>query len=159
VLTSKLVRLIEKHAEGLTREIVRELRTDPYTTSYRQVLWEQDRVRVFDVVSHLGHWLDTESDSATEEAHRKPGQQRFAEAIPLAEVVYALALTKRVLRHYGLTHGWVDSAVELYQLTELYDMISHSFDRATYFTVLAYEEARSSGDVNAALHLTKAASY
>jgi hypothetical protein len=140
MLAARLVIMIEQHAEELTQGVVHELRTNSRTPSYHKLDPQENYARVFDVVSHLGEWLDRKSDAATERAYRKLGQERFRERIPLAEVVSALMLTKQTLRRYIKTEGWVDSAFELYQHVELYDMISHFFDRAIYFTVLGYEE-------------------
>jgi hypothetical protein len=140
MLAAHLVSMIEKHAEQLTRGVVRELESNPLTPSYHKVDPEANYARVFDVVSHLGDWLDRKSEATTERSYRKLGQQRFQEGIPLAEVVAALVVTKETLRRYIKTEGWVESALHLYQQVELYDMISHFFDRAIYFTVLGYEE-------------------
>ncbi len=150
ILAAKLVDLIEKHAEDLTRKITHHLQTDPHTPTYHSLSPEKDHERVFDVVSRLGLWLDTKSEAATESVYRKLGRQRFREGIPLAEVVYALMLTKQTLRQFVLKEGWVNSTVELYQLAELYNLTSSFFDRAVYFTALSYqEEARPAGKFTA----------
>jgi hypothetical protein len=140
MLAARLVTMIEKHAEALTEGVVHALQTDSRTPSYHKLVPQANYDRVFDVVSHLGRWLGNESQAATEHAYLKLGRQRFREGIPLAEVVAALTITKRTLRHYIKTEGWVDTALELYQQAELYDLISHFFDRAIYFTVVGYEE-------------------
>jgi hypothetical protein len=49
-------------------------------------------------------------------------------------------LTKQTLRRYIRAEGLMDSAFDLYQQVELYEMISRFFDRAIYFTVLGFEE-------------------
>jgi hypothetical protein len=147
MLTARLVKMIEKHADQLTKKVVRELETNPRTPSYHTLNPKDNYERVFNVVSHLGDWLDSNSETATEYAYRALGQKRFQEGVPIAELVSALMLTKQTLRNYIKTEGWVDSAVHLYQQIELYDMISHFFDRAIYFAVLGYErEAGSPGN-------------
>jgi hypothetical protein len=150
MLASRLVDMIEEHAEQLTRGVVRELRTDPRTPSYLQIDPHEDYSRVFAVVHNLGMWLDSKSDTATENAYRSLGQKRFSEGIPLAEVVCALMLTKQTLRSFIQTQGWVDSALAVHQQVELYALIDRFFERATYFTVLGYEaEARAAGKIQA----------
>ena len=146
MLASRLVNMIEEHAEQLTRRVVHELRTDPRTTTYHQINPHEDYTRVFAVVHNLGMWLDIKSDTATEEAYRSLGRKRFREGIPLAEVVCALTLTKQALRSFMQTQGWMDSALDIWQQVELHALIDRFFERATYFTVLSYEaEARSAG--------------
>lgn len=89
----------------------------------------------------------------TEIAYRTLGQRRVREGVPLGEVVYALMLTERTLRVFIQTDGWVNSALELHQQVELYNLIDEFFGRATYFTVLSYEEeARSAGEPAAGAH-------
>ena len=144
MLASRLVNMIEQHAEKLTRSVVQELRTDPRTPSYHHLNPHEDYARVFAVVHNLGMWLDSKSDTATENAYRSLGQKRFSEGIPLAEVVCALMLTKQTLRNFIQAEGWMDSALDMRQQVELYTLIDRFFERATYFTVLSYEaEARS----------------
>lgn len=145
MLATRLVTMIERHADALTRGVIQELRTNPLTPSYHELDLRDIHGRVFDVVSHLGDWLGRESEAATETAYRKLGQERFREGIALAEVVSALTLTKETLRRFIKAEGWLDSALELYQQIELYDMISYFFDRAIYFSVLGYEEEEHRG--------------
>jgi len=146
MLASRLVNMIEQHAEQLTRAVVHELRTDPRTTSYHQFNPHEDYARVFAVVHNLGTWLDIKSETATENAYRSLGRRRFSEGVPLAEVVCALMLTKQTLRSFIQAEGWMDSALDMRQQVELYSLIDRFFERATYFTVLSYEaEARPAG--------------
>ena len=150
MLASRLVIMIEKHAEQLTRGVVHELRTDPRTPSYHKLEMHEDHDRVFAVVRNRGDWLDYKSDSATEKAYRSLGQRRFCEGIPLAEVVCALMLTKQTICHFIQSEGWIDSGLDLCQQVELHTLISRFFERATYFTVVGYEaEARLSGKMAA----------
>lgn len=145
MLASRLVTMIEQHAEQLTKGVVHELRTDPRTSSYHRLDRHQDHDRVFAVVHNLGEWLDYKSDIATEQAYRSLGQKRFWEGIPLAEVVCALMLTKGAICHFIQSGGWMDSPLDLCQQVELHSLISRFFERAIYFTVLSYEaEARLS---------------
>jgi hypothetical protein len=53
---------------------------------------------------------------------------------------------KEHLRSYIRRAAAADSAVELHQEAELNLMIGHFFDKALYFTVRGYEEARALGD-------------
>lgn len=146
MLATRLVATIEKHAAELTRRVVHELQTDTRTPSYHRLDSQETYARVFNVVSNLGAWLDRKSDVATETAYRSLGQRRFCEGIPLSEVVYALMLTERVLRTFIQAEGWAESALELHQQVELYNLIDDFFRRAVYFTVVSYEEeARSAG--------------
>ncbi len=143
MLAARLVEMIERHAEELTRGVVSELEISPRTPSYRKLERQDVYGRIAQVLQHLGEWLDYKSDATTEHWYKKLGQERFDEGIPLSEAVFALLLTKQALRNFIRAQGLVDSAIELYQQIELYSMIGRFFDRAVYFTVSGYEEGSS----------------
>ncbi|MFZ0960569.1 MAG: hypothetical protein WAO35_06650 [Terriglobia bacterium] len=146
----RMVTMIGKHAEQLTKAVVDELRADPRTPSYHRLELHEDHARVFAVVHNLGEWLDRKSDADTETTYRSLGQRRFGEGVPLAEVVRALMLTRQTICRFIQSEGWMDSALDLRQQVELYTLISRFFERAIYFTVLSYEaEACSAGKMAA----------
>lgn len=139
MLSDRLVRLIELHAEELTHALVDDLQTNRHTPSYHQLTREAVRSRTYDVYKNLGLWLSSKVDQDIEAAYGDLGRQRDAEGVPLNEVVYALILTKYRLRDYIRTAGLIDSAVDLYQALELQRRLGQFFDKAIYFTVRAYE--------------------
>jgi hypothetical protein len=67
------------------------------------------------------------------------GKKRFAEGIPLSEVVYVLSLTKHHLLEYIRFSGMIDSAVEMHGAQELQRLAGRFFDKAVYYTVRAFE--------------------
>ena len=140
MLASRLVEMIEKHADELTREVVRELETSLRTPSYHKLEGRDVYGRVVEVLRHMGEWLDYKSDATTETWYKALGHSRCQEGVPLSELVYALMLTKQSLRGFIRSQGLVDSAMELYQQLELYSLINRFFDRAIYFAVTGYEE-------------------
>jgi hypothetical protein len=141
MLSTRLVRLIEDHAEELTRGVLNDLQTNASTPSYHRLSREQLHHRVYDVYRNLGVWLSHAAEESIEAAYCELGKTRHAEGIPLSEVIYALGLTKYHLRDYIRSRGLVDSAVELYQEQELQRLVGRFFDRAIYHTVRAYEHA------------------
>jgi len=150
MLSARLVRMIEDHAEQLTRSFVHDLQSNTQTPSYHHLSHEALHRRVFDVYRNLGHWLGRKTDEALEAAYKELGKQRAAEGIPLNEVVYALILTKYHLRDYIRSAGLVDSAVELYQEQEFHRLVGHFFDLAIYHTVKGYEREAALGRASSA---------
>lgn len=141
LLSTRLVRMIEDHAETLTQGIVETLRTNPRTTSYRRLDESDIHRRPYEVYRKLAKWLTEFSDEEIERSYHNLGALRFAEDIPLTEVVYALNLTKYHLRDYINASGIIDSAIALAQEQELQFLIGRFFDKAIYYTVQAYEES------------------
>ena len=91
------------------------------------------------VYRNLGEWLSHNTEGAIETTYSKLASDRYAEGIPLSEVVYALILTKEHLRDYVRSSGLLDTAVELYQEQELRTLVGRFFDKAIYCTVRGYE--------------------
>jgi hypothetical protein len=139
MLSVRLVRLIEDHAEELIRGLTQELQSNSRTAAYHRLPRADLQHRVYDVYRNLGHWLGHETDEPIEAAFGELGKKRAAEGIPLSEVVYALTLAKYHLRNYIRSAGLVDSAVELYQEQELHRLVGHFFDRAIYYAAEGYE--------------------
>lgn len=141
MLCVRLVRMIEDHAEQLTRGVLEDLKGNPRTPAYHRLSREQLDRRVYEVLRNFAQWLSYQTDQAIEAWYGELGRQRFAENTPLAEVVYALILTKQHLQDYVRSAGLADSALELYQELELYRLAGRFFDKAIYYAVRGYELA------------------
>jgi hypothetical protein len=86
--------------------------------------------RIYEIYHDLGRWLWEKSDQSVQERFNVIGERRCEEGIPLAEVLWALTLTKGRLLEYLGAYALANSAVELYQQQELDRLIVHFFDRA-----------------------------
>jgi hypothetical protein len=139
VLSARLVKVIEEHAEELTRGVLTDLAGNARTPHYHHLPADELHRRVYDVYHNLGRWLGDKTEEHLETTFGGLGRTRRGEGVPLSEVVYALVLIKEHLREYIQAVGLVDSAVELYLEEELHLMIGHFFDRAVYHTVRGYE--------------------
>ena len=137
MLSDRLVRMIEHHADELTRALVGDLQSNPRTATYHRFFREAIHLRVYDVYKDLGSWLNSKAEEDIEARYTELGKQRHAEGVPLSEVVYALTLTKYHLRDYIRVAGLVDSAIDLYQALDLQRLLGQFFDKAVYYTVRA----------------------
>jgi hypothetical protein len=140
MLSARLVKIIEDHADDMTRSLIEHVRHDARSAELR-LPDDQLRKRAYDVYHNLGRWLGDKSEVAIAHTYLAVGHHRHGEGVPLSEVVLGLILVKDHLRDFIRTHGLVDSAVQLYQVEELHLLVSHFFDRAIYHTVRGYEEA------------------
>ena len=151
MLSARLIRLIEEHAEQLTRRVLEDVAANPRTPHYHGLSSDEMHRRVYDVYHNLGRWLGDKTEEHLESTYGGLGRARCREGVPLSEVVYALVLIKEHLREYIRAVGLVDSAVELYLEEELHLSIGSFFDRALYHMVKGYEaEATSHAAVAAA---------
>lgn len=141
MLYEKFIRLVEDHAEALTKEWINEIKTNPSTIGYRKVDDEILGVRIFDIYKRLGSWVMNADlgDIKTAEHFIKLGRERAAENLKNSEVIYALILARVVLWRYIVEHGIISTAIDLHQSLEFYQKINNFFDKAVYFVAVGYE--------------------
>jgi hypothetical protein len=140
MLSVRLVQMIEDHAEELTQELIKDLKSNSRTPHYHQLTSDELHYRTYAVYRNLGHWVSQGSEEPIAANYADLAIRRYAEGVPLDEIVYALISTKYHLYAYVRTTGLMDSAVELHQERELRRLIGHFFDNAIYYTVKAYEQ-------------------
>ena len=141
MLSDSLVQMIEDHAEQLTRGLVDDLKSNKRTTHYHHLTGDELHRRTYDVYRHLGHWIASKTEEAVASSYTELAKTRYAEGIPLNEVVYALILTKYHLREYIRFSGLSDSAIDLHREMELQQLVGQFFDKAIYYTVRGFEHA------------------
>jgi hypothetical protein len=140
MLSAHLVQMIEDHADELTRGVIDDLRTNHRTAHYHDLSADEVHRRTYDVYRHLGQWLGSKTEAAIESSYTDLAKRRYAEGVPLHEVVYALIQIKYHLREYIRFCGLTDSPVDLHRERELQRLVGEFFDKAIYYTVRAFEE-------------------
>jgi hypothetical protein len=138
-LSDRLIRTIEVNAEEFAQGTVKKLQTSVRTESYHRLSHDDVYDRCYEIYHNLGLWLWEKSDHAIQTRYNELGQRRFQEGVPLAQVLWALVLTKERLLEYLGGCGLVDSAMDLYQQQEFVQLIDHFFDRAVCYTGEGYE--------------------
>lgn len=140
-LSQRLIDLIEKNADGLTRAWLNDVRKHPDTVTYHRFDEKMLYDRAFAVYSQIGRWVSrktTKDDIA--KYYKALGKERREEGFELSEVIYALILTKRHLWLKVLSDGLLDSALDLYKALELNNRVVLFFDRAFFYTTAGYME-------------------
>jgi hypothetical protein len=150
MFSSRLVAMIEDHAEQLTAGLIADIQRDPRTGGYHTLPPLELHNRAFEVYRNLGKWVTRGSESEIATSYADLGRRRRQEGIPLADVIIALMLTKDHLLEYVRTSGLPESALDLYQELELIRVVSQFFDRAIYRTVQGYEGAASRSEAGVA---------
>jgi uncharacterized small protein (DUF1192 family) len=150
MLGAHLLQLIQAHAGSLTSDVIKDLRTNDRTPSLHRLGAPELDSRVAALFWNLGQWIGSADEAAVRREYEEMGRIRFAEGIPISELVYALLLTKQHLRRYIRDHGLVDFAgdrvvpdellpLELYSIQELNYRVGEFFDRALYHLARGYE--------------------
>jgi hypothetical protein len=143
MLSAHLIRVIETHAEELTRELLDDLGRNPRTPSFHSISREQLRGRVYDVYHNLSRWVAEQDEAHIEAVYGELGRRIHAAATPASELVYVVILIKEHLRNYIRRTGSAATSVELHQEAELNLLIGHFFDKALYHSMKGYEGTRA----------------
>jgi hypothetical protein len=151
MLSARLIELIETHADGLSKDALNDIATNPRTRSFHLVPRNELEARVFATYHNLGKWIGDPRDDAVRGDYESWGAKRYREGIPLSEIVYALILIKHHLRRFVRDHGLVEFSgdrvlaadligVQLHGIQELNYMVGDFFDRAMYHLARGFEE-------------------
>ena len=126
-----LTGLIEAHTEALTKDALEHVIMHPRTPSFRAVPRAELSARIQVLHRTLAEWLGKQDDDAVRAAFEDWGRKRFAQQVPVSELVYMVIIAKDQLRRYGREHG-IEPA-------ELDGLVAAFFDRALYYLVRGYE--------------------
>jgi hypothetical protein len=156
MLSVKLVQLAETHWEQISERILHKIRNDPRLAHINRLSESELRKRAREIVMNIGDWLGDEPVAQRCEAL---GRQRFAEGIPLHEVVLARFVIKEGLMEFVHDHAFVENSLQLYAEGELEKSVGHLFDRMIYHVIRGYEEAMREVDQQAYARATYHSSH
>jgi hypothetical protein len=142
MLGAHLVRLIEGNADELAEGLVKKLRLSDRTTEFRNVPPEELQKGAREVYTNLGDWLLTKTESDIELRYTQLGARRAAQGIPVAQLLWAVLLSKEHLFAFLQREGFAEGVVQLYGELELMQMLDQFFDRVLYYAVVGYEHVR-----------------
>jgi len=143
MISQSLVELIEKNADKLAtqwlKDVTKNVNTPFYHTFQEELLFERAR----NMYKYLSRWLSAStSKEETSKYYKKYGEDRCHERFPLPELIYSFILFRRHLWLFILHSGFYDSAYELLRAMELNNRVILFFDRALHNMTLGYEECR-----------------
>lgn len=136
-----LVQTIESHSDQITDTILRRIRQTPSLSQIRKLPESELRVRAQEVLRRLGHWLALRDESELASHYDELGRRRFAEGVPLHELVECFHIVKETTVDYVRGQGLGQTSVELYAEEELEYRLGRFFDRLIYHVVRGYETA------------------
>jgi hypothetical protein len=142
MVSSRLVRLIERHSEELAIALTAKLRQTERTSDFQRIPFEELQKTTAELYHNLGMWLLTKTEKDIEDHFVSIARRRAADGISLQQFVWALTISRNHLYRFLLGQAFVDSIFELYSELELQQLLNQFFERATYYGVIGYEEAR-----------------
>ena len=126
-----LIKMLEQHSETLTKEALEQVLMHPRTPSFRGVPRAELTARIQTLHRTLAGWLGKQDDDAVRAAFEEWGRTRFAQHVPVSELVYAVIVAKEQLRRAARQHG--------VEPVEVDGLAGEFFDRALYYVVRGYE--------------------
>jgi len=144
MLGIKLVRLIEKHSEVLSRGLAQEIRKSDRTSDFRKIPPDELQLAATEVYRNLGEWLLQKTDGDIAKRFRAIAKQRAEAGIRLHQFIWALMLTRDHLWHFLRREAFADTVLELHGELELHGVLNQFFDRAIYYAIEGYEQAGKS---------------
>ena len=139
-ISDKLIKLIERDADQLTKNWLSNVQNHPTTPTYHTYDKEKLYERAFRVYSQLGKWISREtSKEDIEKYYTAIGKQRRKEGFALSEVIQALIITRRHVWLKVLSEGFLDTVLDHHQALELNNRVVLFFERAIFFTSVGYE--------------------
>ncbi len=140
-LSDKLIGLIEKNAEVITRRWLEDVTTRKSTPTYVKFDPETTFARNKDVIIQFGNWLGGGyTDKEMKRFYRKLGNDRKKEGFALSEVLSALSLNRKYIWEFALSQGMWNKAIDVYMALELERRMMLFFDRAAYHIAKGYEK-------------------
>lgn len=145
MLALRLVRLIESHADELSREFLQRLKHDARSSDLEKIPQEELIQRSYDIYRNLSEWVLQKSEHELKHTYRELGVRRAAQGVALSQVLWAILATKELLWNFLQDEGVVTSPVELYGEMELFRLVDQFFDKALYYMATGYEHAAVAG--------------
>lgn len=141
MIALRLVRLIETNADTLAESLLKKFRISAHTQSMLRVPDDELRERCSEIYRNLSEWLLHKTDVEIEHRFRAVGQRRAEQGVPLADLVWAILLTKEHLWRFLEQEGFLRSPLELYGELELLRLLGQFFDRSVCYAIEGYQRS------------------
>jgi hypothetical protein len=142
MIAVRLVRLIERHSDELTDQLLLKFKTSPRTSDLRKVPAQELRNRSYEILRNLSDWLLLKSDADVEIRYRQIGALRASQNVSLAHVCWGIVLTKEHIWNFLQREGFLRGPLEIFGEMELLRLLDQFFDRAICYCAEGYEKAK-----------------
>lgn len=142
-LAVRLIQLIEKHAEELSRELSEKVWSAPQCSDLRKVPADELEARTREIYRNLSDWLLNKTEDQLARRYTDLGATRVQQGVGYSHFLWAITATKEHVRAFIDREGLADNAMELNGKLELLQMLDHFFDRALYYAAVGYDQERN----------------
>jgi hypothetical protein len=121
-------------------ELIAKLETSSRTSDLRKVPVEELRRGLQEILRHLGEWLLTKTSHDIEKRYFKLCERRASQGVALADLCWAIALTKGHLWEFLQRQCVMGSPIEICGEMELLRLLDQFVDRGLCFATEGYEQ-------------------
>jgi len=143
MVTLKLVRLIESHCDDLAADLSERLHRSSRTAWFLVIPRDELVHATRDLYRNLGDWLMSKTEDEIETRFVGVGKQRYGQKVPIDDVVWGIIMSKETLFAYLRHESIADHALDLFNEREFLQLLDGFFDRAIYYAVRGYVQAKS----------------
>jgi hypothetical protein len=121
--------------------LLKKFQTSPRTSDLRKVPAQELRNRNCEILRHVSEWLLSKSDGDIARRYSEMGSLRATQAVSLADLYWAIVLTKEHIWDFLQQQGFLRGPLEIYGEMELLRLLDQFFDRAICYVAEGYERA------------------
>jgi hypothetical protein len=143
VLEKQLVELIKNRETEMSQRWYRDLHESRYVPTMHNVSEDEGLRIATSVYRNLCDWLVQGREVDMKDTYQRFGESVFHRGFDMEEVVMLLVLLKRNLYLHLLELGLMTTNLNIYQALELNNKVVLYFDRAIYFGLIGYQDAKS----------------
>jgi len=140
MLSNRLVRLIETHANALALRLSEKVHPSGQLSEFHKVPTYELNARVYEIYHQLGNWLLERKEEDIEHRYTAIGSRRAAQGVPLSQLIRAIVLSKQNLWEFLKRESTGDNPIEIFGQQELLELLDQFFDSAIYYAALGYEK-------------------
>jgi len=139
---SKFTKLVEKHSEELSRELVLKLQSSSRTKSFHDIPMEELKLDVDVLYRNLGDWLLYRTEADVKARYGDIGRRRAQQQIAPEQLVWAFMLAREHVITFLHRESLGDGALALFSELEFVLTLTQFFDRAIYYALEAQSAVR-----------------
>ena len=139
MLSGKLIRLIEAHAEEIGARIEHDIRDNPECAHLARLPEAELRETRREILKNLGHWLEFANEETLDREYEAIGKARYHASVPLHECLRGLCLIKDRMTDFIHEQAIDRDSVALYAEEELERRVGRFFDLLMIHLARGYE--------------------
>ena len=142
LLSDELVNAVQTNSNKIIDLWLNDIATNPSTKAYHAFEKKELRGPAMFIIGQFEAWLKgRKGETELKTFYSKLGFQRKKEGVPIEDLVSSLSLLKKHIWMFTYSFGVWDKAVDIYRMFELGERLVYFFDKASYYTVMGYNQS------------------